>query len=208
MSQVNLLPPELRQRQVVKRQTTLIAAVGVGLLALIAVFYFFQTVRLSSARETLAAQEATNADLQSQISELQPFADLQSELEAKQELVSTVFLNELSWYGVLLDVSRVIPDDSYLTNFAGQLTVTTGGVVGEPAAGAASLIGNMTFQGVADETETIADWLTKLEQVKGWVNPWVNSATETGAFTRIYAFDSGIDLTIEAVTARGSGGKR
>ena len=211
MSQVNLLPPELRQRQVVRRQTASIALVGVGVLVLIAVFYFFQTVRLSSAKDALATQEAKNTQLRSQIAELQPFADLQQTLEAKQQLVNTLFLNEVSWSGVLLDVSRMIPDTSYLTSVAGSIGVPTGTQVGAappvPGLVDTGIVGSMTFAGVAKETETISSWLTRLEEVKGWVNPWVNSAQEQGAFTRIYQFNGGLDLTADAATDRGRGGQ-
>ena len=68
-----------------------------------------------------------------------------------------------------------------------------------------SLIGNMTFAGVANQTETIATWITRLEEVRGWVNAWVNSAQEDAPFSRIYTFSNGLDLTQEAATARGQG---
>lgn len=206
MSKVNLLPPELRQRQLERRTTTLVAAIGAAVLTLILVFYFFQTMQLSSAQDELAEQRQANADLSAQIAELQPYADLQADLAAKQQLVDSLYLNEVSWAGVLLDVSRVIPDESYLTNLTGQITAPTGTQVGTPVeGGTTSLIGSVTFSGVARETRTIASWLTRLEQIRGWVNPWVNNAQENAAFSRIYTFDGGLDLTIDAATERGRG---
>ncbi len=206
MSQVNLLPPELRQKQAVRRRTTLVAGIGAAVVALVVGFYFFQTTRLSSAQDELAQQQSANAQLEAQIQELQPYAELQAELKVKQQLVDTLYLNEVSWAGVLLDVSRVIPDPAYLTNLSGRISTPTGTVIGEPAeTTVAGVIGNVTFAGVADGTETIASWLTRLEQVRGWVNPWVNNATEEGAFSRVYAFDGGLDLTVDATTPRGRG---
>ena len=207
MSQVNLLPPEIRQRQAVRRTTSLIVATGLGVLALIGVFYFLQMQRLSGAQADLEAQEAENAQLQSQIAELQPFANLEAELKAKQDLVDTLFANEISWSAALLDVSRVIPDASYLTNLSGTLTtVATPTDPTLPPEGVVSaLIGSITFQGVAEQTETIATWLTRLEQVDGWVNAWVSSAQENGPRTNVYTFSSGLDLTIDAATERGRG---
>jgi Tfp pilus assembly protein PilN len=105
-------------------------------------------------------------------------------------------------------VSRVIPDTSYLTNLTGQITATIAGeVVTEPTGGTpeTTLVGNMTFAGVANQTETIATWITRLEQVQGWVNAWVNSAQEDAPGSRIYTFSNGLDLTQEAVTERGQG---
>jgi len=211
VSQVNLLPPELRQRQVIRRMTSMVVAAGLVLLALIGVFYFMQTQQLSDVQSEVAAQQERNGELNAQIAELQQYADLQAELAAKQALAASLYVNEISWSGVLLDVSRVIPDASYLTNLTGQLTATAAGVPGAapttPTGGTSetTLIGNMTFAGVADETETIATWLTRLEQVQGWVNAWVNSAQENEAFSRIYTFSNGIDLTQEAATERGQG---
>ena len=206
MSQVNLLPPELRERQAIRRTTSLVAAVGLAVLALIGIFYVFQVQRLSQAQSDLEAQQSRNARLESQIASLQEFADLQAELASKEALVSEIFVNEVSWSSALLDVSRVIPDASYLTNLTGQITPTVAGEVAtEPTGGTpeSTLIGNMTFAGVANQTETIATWITRLEEVQGWVNAWVNSAQEDAPFSRIYTFSNGLDLTKEAATARG-----
>lgn len=207
MSQGNLLPPELRQRLAIRRTTSLVVAVALGVLALIGVFYFLQLQRLADAEDELAAQQDRNAELQSEIAGLQQFAALQAELAAKQELLSTIFVNEVSWSGALLDVSRVIPDASYLTNLTGQVTATLEGEVAEPTGGTpdTTLIGNMTFQGVAQEVDTIATWITQLELVQGWVNAWVTSAQEDAPFSNIYTFSNGLDLTQEAATARGLG---
>jgi len=206
VSQVNLLPPEIRQRQAVRRKTSLAVAAGLGVLALVGAFYFLQTQRLAAAEDDLAQQEDVNAQLQTQIAELQPFADLQAELAAKEELVAVLFLNEVSWSSALLDISRVIPDAEYLTNLSGQLSVTTGGVTAPVVDADTTLIGSMSFAGVAKESGTIANWLTRLEQVQGWVNAWVASAQEDAPFSAIYTFTSGLDLSASAATDRGQGG--
>ena len=207
MSQVNLLPPELRQRLAIRRTTSLVVAVALGVLALIGVFYFLQLQRLADAEDELAAQQDRNAELQSEIDGLQQFAALQAELAAKQELLSTIFVNEVSWSGALLDVSRVIPDASYLTNLTGKATPPIEWEVAEPTGWTTDtmLIGNITFQGVAQEVDTIATWITQLELVQGWVNAWVTSAQEDAPFSNIYTFSNGLDLTQEAATARGLG---
>jgi type IV pilus assembly protein PilN len=208
VSQVNLLPSELRERQAIRRTTSLVVAAGLAVLALIGIFYVFQVQRLSQVQSDLEAQQSRNAQLGTRMASLQEFADLQAELASKEALVGEIFVNEVSWSSALLDVSRVIPDASYLTNLTGQITPTVvGEVATEPTGGTpeTTLIGNMTFAGVANQTETIATWITRLEEVQGWVNAWVNSAQEDAPFSRIYTFSNGLDLTQEAATARGQG---
>jgi Tfp pilus assembly protein PilN len=208
VSQVNLLPHELRERQAIRRTTSLVVAAGLAVLALIGIFYFFQVQRLSQTQSDLEAQQSRNAQLETEIASLQQFADLQAELAQKEALVGEIFVNEVSWSKALGDVSLVIPDASYLTNLTGQITPTiVGEVATEPTGGTpeTTLIGNMTFAGVANQTETIATWITRLEEVQGWVNAWVNSAQEDVPFSRIYTFSNGLYLTQEAATARGQG---
>jgi Tfp pilus assembly protein PilN len=202
MTQVNLLPPELRQRQVTQRTTVFVALGGAAALALVLLFSFMQSGRLSGAEKALADQQDVNARVSAQIADLQKFGDLQTELATKQELLVQVFRNEVSWSGVLLDVSRVIPGDAYLTNFTGQIQSTE--ALGEGAQ--AGLIGTLSFTGNVRGADTLAAWLTRLEQVDGWVNAWASSATESGPFTRIYQFQSGVDLSADVVTRRGRGG--
>lgn len=201
MSQVNLLPPELRQRQATRRSTSLAVAGGAVALAVVLLFSFMKSAQLSQKEDELAAQQAVNSRVQAQIAELQKFGALQAELRTKQELITTVFANEVSWSGILLDVSRVIPADAYLTSFSGQIAPPT-----TDASGAATgLVGSLTFSGNVKGADTLAAWLTRLEQVNGWVNAWANSASESGPFTKVYQFSSGVDLSQDVVTKRGQG---
>jgi hypothetical protein len=95
MSRVNLLPPELRQLQAIRRRTVLIGLGGVAALALLGLFYFFQSSQLSGAQSDLDQARASNTITQQQISELQPYADLQQQLQAKKQLKDTLFQNEI-----------------------------------------------------------------------------------------------------------------
>ena len=201
MTQVNLLPSELRAREARRRLTSVVVIVGVLVLGLVGLFYFFQVMNLSRARDDLAAQEGVNRQLQAQVNDLQRFQDLQNQLQAKQALVNSVFVGEVSWSNVLVDISRVIPSEAYLTNLTGSTTAETA----TPTTGGATLIGNISFTGVVRETDPLATWLTRLEQVDGWENAWMTSATEQQPFSRVYTFNSGLDLSLDAATRRGRG---
>ena len=71
-----------------------------------------------------------------------------------------------------------------------------------PSTGGVTLFtGRIDVSGLALDYDTIASWLTRLERVRGWVNPWVTSIAdpETGPIT----YTSGVDLTTAVVTERG-----
>jgi Tfp pilus assembly protein PilN len=174
-------------------------------LGLVGLFYFFQVMNLSRARDDLAAQEGVNRQLQAQVNDLQRFQELQNQLEAKQALVDSVSVSEVSWSTVLVDISQVIPSDAYLTSLTGSIAGATATPTPTPTAGGAALIGNISFTGVVRETDPLATWLTRLEQVDGWENAWMTSATEQAPFSRIYTFNSGVDLSVDATTGQGKG---
>lgn len=196
MSQVNLLPPEIRAAQRQRRLAGVVVLAGFGVIGLILVFYVIQLGNVSAIRSDIEQQKQTNQSLQSQIQALQEFEELRARAQAKQELLNEVFANEISFSGLLMDISRVIPSSAALTS----MTATAQ----EPAAtpgGSTLLTGRIDIAGLALDYETIASWLTRLERVRGWVNPWVTSIAdpETGPIT----YTSGIDLTTAALTERG-----
>jgi Tfp pilus assembly protein PilN len=206
VSQVNLLPPELRQRQATRRSTSLAVAGGFVLIAVVVLVWYLRGAELQQKQADLADQQAVNARVQAEIVELQKYGDLQTQLQTKQQLVGQVYANEVSWSGILLDVSRVIPADAYLTAMNGQIGAADAGAAGAGAtAPSTSLVGSISFTGNVKGADTLAAWLTRLEQVNGWVNAWANSANESGPFSRIYQFQSGVDLSSDVVTKRGKG---
>jgi hypothetical protein len=105
---------------------------------------------------------------------------------------------------MLMDLSRTIPSDAYLDSFNAALAVPVAGAVPTTTT---TFVGSFTASGAADGFESLASWLTRLESVKGWVNPWMSSATETGANTGLYQFSSGVDLSEDALTPRGREGE-
>lgn len=196
MSQVNLLPPDILAAQRQRRLAGVVALAGAGVIGLIFVFYVLQLGSLGSVREDIERAEQNNAGLQRDIEALQQFEEIRSRAQAKQDLLNQVFANEISFSGILMDVSRVIPSDAALTSFSGtaqEPTVTSGGNT--------LLTGRIDVAGLAVDYDTIASWLMRLERIRGWVNPWVTSIAdpETGPIT----YASGVDLTTAVVTERG-----
>lgn len=204
---INLLPSEIRERQVARRRTIAAGVVGLLIIAAVGGFFFLQQVRLSSVQDELAQQQAVNAQLQQDINELQRFADLEAELLATRGLLAELLQNQVLWSGVLRDISLVIPGTAWLTALQGTITAEPVATEGAPPAtpeGAAGLVGQITFTGNALDHPTVALWLARLEDVRGFVNPWLSSSqkTEIGT-TEVVEFNSSVDLSEDAITPPG-----
>ena len=201
MSQVNLLPPEVRQRITTRRITIAIGIGGAAIIGLLILFWVVQGVKLQQVEDQIQAQELTNAALQGQVDELLPFQDLQTELDTFDARLSAALANEVSWSGVMRDVQLVIPDQMSVANLTG--TSSTEAV---PAEGGTSLIvGTITFNGESEGTLRLARWIARQNEIRGWENPWLSSANETGERTGRYTYNSSVDLMTDAVTPRGAG---
>jgi Tfp pilus assembly protein PilN len=229
---INLLPPEIYERQRVRRQTGLVIVVGVLLLAALGGFWFLQVLRENAVREDIAAQEAENARLQQEINELQEIGQLQAEIDATRDLLNTLLADRVLWSGVLRDISLVIPGQVWLNGLTGQVgapaagtattttgtptttaaptttttTTTTGSAPGQAAAGPA-LVGQISFNGFSFTHPDVALWLSRLEDVRGFVNPWLQTSTDTVIGTQtVEAFTSSVDLSEQALARRQRGG--
>ena len=117
MSQVNLLPPELRARQKTKQLTTLIIGAGAAVVVLLIAFWFLQSQKLAGINDDIAAQNLTNTELQTQIDQLQEFQQLQEQAAAQEALLAKAWVGEVSFSEMLMDLSRTIPSDAYLDSF-------------------------------------------------------------------------------------------
>jgi Tfp pilus assembly protein PilN len=201
MTQVNLLPAEVKQRQRTRRATGLIVSGAVAVVALLFLLFVMQSARLGKANDELAAQQQANANLQSQIADLQQYAELKTQVSDKKAVVAEALENEVLWSGALRDVSMVIPSNMWLDSFSGTVTATTGSL---PAPGASAtpdsgLVGNIQFTGTSLSQPTIAEWLKRLNKVDGWVNPWLSQSTKgtTGNETT-FQFSGSVDLSTGA----------
>jgi Tfp pilus assembly protein PilN len=182
-------------------------AVGVIVLAAVGAFYFLQVLRLNEVEDDIAAQEAENAQLQAQITELQEIDALIMEIEATRGLLSSLLADRVLWSGVLRDISLVIPGQAWLNGVNGQVGVP--GAEGTEPAQPGALVGQISFNGFAFTHRDVALWLSRLEDVRGFVNPWLSNSTKTDIGTQeAVQFTSSVDLSEQALARgrRGGGG--
>ena len=82
--------------------------------------------------------------LQQEIDDLQKYEDLQVEAQQQEQLLEAAYADEVAYSSVLLDVSKVIPPDTYLTSSASTVDTTA---VPPTDPTAPTFVGTMTFAG-------------------------------------------------------------
>jgi Tfp pilus assembly protein PilN len=193
MTQVNLLPQDVRQRQRTRRMTLAVAAGATGVVALLLFVFLLQVGRLATAKHDLARQESVNAGISTQISGLQRFATLKQTVSDRVGLETDVLRSQVLWSGVLRDVSMVIPGQMWLTSMTG--TASDVFQTSVAPTGDEVLVGTISFSGVAFDHPTVAKWLTRLEQVDGWVNSWISTASKSDMNgTTVVTFNGTVDI--------------
>lgn len=204
MTKINLLPPELIERQKARRQTTLVAIAGFLVIVLLGFFYVLQQIKLSGLDEDLALQQARNDDLTAQVNDLKRFDELLAEIADREELLVTLLENEVRWSGVLRDLSLVIPGTAWLETLEAQVNDPLTAVAADPLVPAeGDLVGAISFIGHADRHPTVAEWLTALEKIRGFLNPWISeSILEPIGDVPVVKFTSTVDLTAD-ITVEG-----
>ena len=200
MTQVNLLPGDVRERQRTRRLTLAVVAGVAGVLALVLFVFVLQSARLASANHQLAAQESVNDGLRSDIAGLQQFAQLKQTVADRVALRDDLLRSQVLWSGILRDLSMVIPGKVYLTSMTGTVT----DVSQSPGLPAGDLVGTIQFQGVATDQPTVALWLSRLEQVDGWVNSWISQSAKANVDgVDKVQFSGTIDLSLLAASDGG-----
>jgi hypothetical protein len=223
---IDLLPRQLVERRLVRRQRTGIGAGFLVLLALLGIWYVLETQELHHAQDAADQERATATGLRAQRAQLQPLADLETQIAAAEQLRATVYRDEIRFSGVMRDISAIVPEDVWLTTMAVAFketgaASTTGGTAttaptggGTPATtpgspGAGSPVASITFAGAGLEHVDVGGFLRALARgpKKGgqpvYLNPYFTTSQkddEEGKAT--VTFSATVDLSSAAYSGR------
>jgi hypothetical protein len=66
-----------------------------------------------------------------------------------------------------------------------------------------TFVGTVTIGGQTIGIDTVALWITRLEEIAGWVNPWIPTVNTIEPSRDVRDFSASVDLTSDALTPRG-----
>jgi type IV pilus assembly protein PilN len=177
LRRINLLPPEERRGGAVdlggrRGVYGILLVLGAVALVLMAGLYLFYAIRLGNEQEQIARLDSEIAQRNQRIAELDPFRDLQAQLQAKEPVADGIFRSRFLWDEFLQGLSFVIPPEAALETLTAEAApVNVQAPVDEELRGAA------TFTGVAlPEYENVSAFILRLNTLRFVSDAQLNSA--------------------------------
>jgi hypothetical protein len=215
---IDLLPRELVEQRLVRRQRSGIGAGFLVLVALLGLWFVVENGKLGQAQDQADQERAVASGLHGRRAQLQPLADLEAQIAAADQLRSKVYAHEIRFSTVMRDISAIVPDDVWLTSMTAAFTAGADAAAQAPAQsgtatpgspGADAPVANITFAGSGLGHVDVGGFLRALARGprKGgqqvYLNPYFTSsqkASATGQNT--VTFNATVDLSTAAYSGR------
>jgi Tfp pilus assembly protein PilN len=222
LPRVNLLPKEITERRQAQRQRGGIAVAFVLLLALLGLWYVRESQKLTEARQEADRERAVAAGLRAHKAELQPYAALESQVVAAEQLRAKVYAREIRFSAILQDISAIVPADVWLTQMSATIKATDAAAGGGTAAagtsgtltpgspGASSPVATIAFSGAGLAHVDVGGFMRALAagpKKRGsqvYLNPYFTASqkgAEEGGETTV-TFSATVDLSKAAFSGR------
>jgi Tfp pilus assembly protein PilN len=197
LPRVNLLPPEIAERQRFRR---IQCGLGAGLLAASGVVALLYVGAVGSTQEAAAELAATGARGDALRADAAEYADVQrvhADAAAARSMLTAAMAGEIRFSTLLDDVSRNVPDDVWLEN----VTFTLSGPSTATTPGAA--VGTVSFSGFGGEHDDVARWLDSLAGQPRFADATFTKSTAVDRDGRSsVSFTSSATLTDAALSRR------
>ena len=228
---IDLLPRQLVEQRVVRRQRTGVGAGFLLVLAALGIWYLLETQALNDARSQADQERTVATELRGRRVQLQPLADLETQIAASEQLRASVYRHEIRFSSVMRDISAIVPDDVWLTSMAAAFngdasatgTTPAGGGTAAPAQpggaaapavtpgspGAGSPVATIAFGGAGLEHVDVGGFLRALARgpKKGgqrvYLNPYFTTSQKKDDNGQVtVTFSATVDLSGAAYSGR------
>jgi hypothetical protein len=223
---IDLLPREIIEQRLVRRQRGGVGAVFLLLVALLGFWLVLENRERAKAEREADQEQAVAAGLRARRAQLQPLADLEARIAAADQLRAQVYAREIRFSNVMRDIAAIVPDDVWLTSMTAGFTEGAGGAATAGAAppastgtgaagstpgspGAGSPVASITFAGAGFGHVDVGGFLRALARgpKKGgqqvYLNPYFTTsqkADESGQTT--VTFEATVDLSTAVYSGR------
>ncbi len=166
VTRINLLPPEIKQRDKRERLVVYMFLSLVLLAAFMMAVKFQRDLKISEAKAELEGIRTEAASVEKSIAQLKEYEDRQKELVRLEGIVNAAMAGATKWSKVLTDISMVIPNDVVLK----QVSFTKDGATFSAEA--------VPLEGQAAGHKPVAKWLVNLSKVPSFNRVWLGSSNK------------------------------
>ena len=192
---ISLVPSEVAVQQRERKQAMAVAGGVAAFAALLLGLYVLRASSVSDAKADADAAEARTTELQGQVAQLQDVEALEADVATRRQTAVAALAGDVAWLRLLNEVATVLPNDVWLTNFAGTAATV-------PSAGTTA--GTVSFGITGFEHTSTAHWLVRLSDLASLNGLWVpgsNMSGEAGG-RDLVTFTSTANLTPSAGSTR------
>lgn len=198
-ARVNLLPPEVEERNVARRRTVAMGIAGLVLVGVLVAAYLFQLGRVGDTEDRLEAQQQRVDQLNSELTQLAEFQELERRSDIAEDLLEAALGDEVTMAGLMQDLAAVFPSDTELRDLIVTLSEAP-----TPELGATRVpIGRMILNGasVNDHAPGLERLMLELSKVAAFSNVYFTGSTQIQD-TSAVEFNVEVDLGPELRTNR------
>jgi Tfp pilus assembly protein PilN len=207
LPRVNLLPPEIFERRQLQRAQAGLGVVVIAALVGVGLVYVSGGSKVTDAKSRLAASQATQTNLQSQLNKLSYVTAEAAQATAAQGMLTQATASTIPFSTYLADLSLLTPKNVWFTAITFTGSVAPGSIT-DPTAAPAT-VGTVTFSGQALAHNDVAAWLDSAAKEIGFADPYFSSSIEsvipgtgtaTGSTPKTWdTFNSTVNLTSAAL---------
>jgi Tfp pilus assembly protein PilN len=169
---INLLPREVMGEQQTRRYFGYAAVGAVAIVALLVALSVLQHSRISSQQKLLENSQAQVTTLQTQVTRLAPFDQLNQVVQLKRQTLATALVGDVNWTRFLDDLDHRIPSGTSLS------TLSLTGAAGTTPDGLPSY-GTISFAGTVGSFPGLAVWLEAMNASTGMHFVYLGSGSKT-----------------------------
>lgn len=184
MKRMNLLPPELRPREGVRRGSSYVV-VGVLAASVIAMLCYAVVIGgVRSDENDLASLKDETAEAQARADALSPYGEFAAMKQQRERSVRVVADTRFNYERLTRELTRILPQGVWVSHLEVAPAAPTDDVL---AAGADSPTGAvaappaMTVSGCAPTQDVVADTLDRLRALTGATNVALGSSSQSDA---------------------------
>jgi Tfp pilus assembly protein PilN len=208
MRRIDLIPESYQLQRQQRRTVAFVVVAALAALVVLLVYWLSLGMRVSEARNELDAVSAKNAGLQSEISSLQPFAQLETQVNTKRSSLAMVMAGDVDWPSIFTEIALILPRDLWLSNVVASAGMTEGATAVGTETAVVRLtgeqpFGRIQFQGTSLTMPEVSRLIAQLGASDHFNAAWLNTATEAEVSnTEVFTFDSTVEMTSEVASGR------